>query len=114
MKMNENDILTAFVSYTGKDGQGKKRSVLLIAKDYHLLYVFRMTSKFENKSEVIRKQYYPIAKWKEAGLRKPSYIDIGEARTIDSEKIKAFRIGHLALEDQLGLTNFIKKFYNNH
>lgn len=55
--------------------------------------VFRITSKFANKSSTIKKQYYEIKDWKEAGLKKPSWIDIGEAISFDLKDLNPKRIG---------------------
>lgn len=37
--------------------------------------VFKITGQYERKSIQIKKLYYPIKEWQEAGLKKKSYVD---------------------------------------
>ena len=72
--------------------------------------VFRITSKFANKSSTIKKQYYEIKDWKEAGLKKPSWIDIGEAISFDLKDLNPKRIGTLTTKDIESLAVFIQNY----
>lgn len=70
--MKINDIYTAYVSWPGG---GKRRPVLLIEDGKEKVTVFKITTKYEQKSDRIKKNYFPISNWKELGLDKQSYID---------------------------------------
>lgn len=72
--------------------------------------VFRITSKFAYKSSTIKKQYYEIKDWKEAGLKKPSWIDIGEAISFDLKDLNPKRIGTLTTKDIKSLAVFIQNY----
>ncbi|WP_277152422.1 hypothetical protein [Lactobacillus sp. ESL0701] len=48
--------------------------VLVVKQKY--VTVFKITSQYENKSDKIKKLYYPIKLWQEARLKKQSYVDI--------------------------------------
>lgn len=110
--MNKHDVLIAYISYTDDpNAGGKRRPALLIQKQDNLLHVLRITSKFHNKSEHIKKLYYPIKDWKLAGLKQESWIDIGAIRTIDADQLKTIKIGQLTLRDKQELTRFIKNYY---
>ncbi|EHO49904.1 toxin-antitoxin system, toxin component, MazF family [Lentilactobacillus kisonensis F0435] len=106
--MDTNDVLVAFIAYKEKTG-GKTRPVLLISKRGRQLSVFRITSKYQSKSPRIQKAYCHIVDWQQANLRKPSWIDVGQTITINSEKIKVVKIGTLSDADVFRLSEFIEK-----
>lgn len=104
--MKINDIYTAYVSWPGG---GKRRPVLILSCDDQVVRVFKITSKFHEKSAKIRKYYYPIQKWQDAGLNKQSYIDTICQENLLLKDIKFLRIGRLQLVDIEGLRNFLKE-----
>ncbi|MHC5372541.1 hypothetical protein ACYSNU_01930 [Enterococcus sp. LJL120] len=77
--MKSNDVLIAFVPDSDSSGKGKIRPILLIRQDNAILHIFKKTTKYDNKSEKLKKQYYPIQDWPQAGLAKLSWINIGES-----------------------------------
>ncbi|WP_083378613.1 type II toxin-antitoxin system PemK/MazF family toxin [Enterococcus timonensis] len=111
MMMNKNDIFIGYLPFSNQLNTGKIRPVLLIAKENELVHVFKITSQYESKSKHIKKQYYQIQNWEEAGLKKKSWIDIGAAKTIDLNQLKIKKIGQLSINDQEHLALFIKAFY---
>ena len=66
-------IKIAFVKY---DHTGKFRPVLVLESD-PLITIWRITSKYLNKSRQIQKQYFPLFNWKILGLDRFSYVDLG-------------------------------------
>ncbi|MDR1832724.1 MAG: hypothetical protein LBQ97_08380 [Fusobacteriaceae bacterium] len=61
---------------------GKERPVLVMDLENNFAVVYNVTSQYENKSNAIRRLYYPIRDWKYAGLDKPSYVDTVKARYV--------------------------------
>jgi len=109
-----NDIVGIHVAYADGTG-GKRRPVLIVDTRKESLRFLRLTSQYENKSSKIRKQYYPIKHWKEAGLKKPSWIDVGSVLTVNRTHLDSItKIGALDTDDIDGLAQFIKKMdYHN-
>lgn len=107
--MNPNDILTLYVAYTSTKG-GKRRPVLIVKTTSDTVFLYRITSKYKNKSSKIKNVYYPIGKWREAGLKKESYIDIGTLIEVEYSLLSnTKKIGTLIETDQNGLAEFIQK-----
>lgn len=70
--METNEIYTAYVAWsTG----GKRRPVLVIRDEYMQVYCYKITSKYKNKSETIKRNYYKIKDWSKSGLVMQSYVD---------------------------------------
>jgi len=93
---SENDVLILYVPFNDGSGKGKVRPVLLLQMTKSGMKVFRITSKYSTKSAKIQKRYYEIQDWKEAGLDRPSWIDIGEAACFNLENLHPKRIGALS------------------
>ena len=89
------DIHVAYVHV--KDG--KNRPVVILYSEDTAAVVFKITSRYECKSEAMRSQYLKITDWKKAGLVKPSYIDTVRAYKIPAESIKHPPIGSLSKKD---------------
>ncbi|WP_368645730.1 type II toxin-antitoxin system PemK/MazF family toxin [Alkalibacterium putridalgicola] len=107
--INPNDVVGLYVSYLDGTG-GKRRPVLIISTYKEELSFFRLTSQYESKTSKIRKQYYPIKHWKEAGLKKPSWIDVGSVLKVNRTHLDSVtKIGALDTDDIDGLAQFIKK-----
>lgn len=105
------DILILYVSFVDSNG-GKKRPVLVVETSDDAFTFFSLTTKYDKKSDKIKKQYYKIKKWKKAGLLKQTYVDIGKVREISfKSKIDFYKIGELSTDNIIGLSEFIEKFY---
>lgn len=102
------DIVIANVPYD--DGTTfKTRPALLVMIDGQQAAVYKITSKYENKSEVIKKFYYPIKFWREAGLDKISYVDVHIAYALATQyMLQKPPIGKFSKFDQSELFKFIK------
>lgn len=57
-------------------------------------------------------QYYPIQDWLQAGLKKPSYIDINSTQEFDMLTIMQIGkfIGQLTMRDMQDLATFIHSY----
>lgn len=109
--MTINQVAFAFVTFSSSTN-GKKRPIIIQYADEHTIQFLSITSKYENKSDAIKKQYYPIQEWQEIGLSKKSWIDICSLREVEREYFSLEVIGELTTLDIKGLTNFIMEFNN--
>jgi len=75
-------VFDIFIAYVTWEGSGKLRPVLVIERQDAVLSVFNITTRYEEKSEVIRNKYFKINDWQQAGLDKPSYIDTNIIRNL--------------------------------
>lgn len=92
-----------------EDGSGQKhRPVMVVKFNGETLMVLKITSQFENKSEVIRKQYFEIIDWFKAGLKRPSWIDTVRYYEIDN-KHEFTVLGHLTNRDIERFKDFIRE-----
>ena len=87
------------IAYISWGGDGKRRPILVLSSDYKEVAVFQITSQYDNKSTVIQSQYVPIDDWAQAGLAKPSYIDIGRIIDLPISAIQPSPIGNLSKND---------------
>lgn len=111
--MKNNTIAIAFIKFENKKGQGKKRPVLIFKQGENQYRLFKITTKFLNKSVHIRKYYYQIQQWKEAGLNQPSWIDT--SRLVEFHKNWHLReVGNLQQIDIQGLDNFLENIQRNY
>lgn len=69
--------------------------------------VQKVTSKYDNKSPRIKKYYFKINQWAEAGLNKQSYIDTITVGKIDKDKVNLEVIGKLTKHDAERLVAFL-------
>lgn len=74
--MRTNDLVSLYVSFVETNG-GKSRPVLIRRVSEQTVEAFKITSQYEKKSAYIKQQYYPIQDWQSAGLKKPSWVDLG-------------------------------------
>lgn len=103
------DIYIANVPFD--EGIGSKvRPALVIEIQDEKVIVFKVTSQYQRKSAQIRKLYFPIQEWQEAGLRKKSYVDTHKMYRLAQKWLFSRRpIGKLTDIDRIGLFEFIKQ-----
>lgn len=95
--------------FIDKKGKSKKRPIL-IWKHEDGIYFYKITSKFINKSDAIRKNYFPIIDWKYANLTKPSYVDLNYKYDVrDFEDFHVDFCGNLSTQDLFNLRNRLNK-----
>lgn len=86
-----------------ENGQSKTRPILLWRLNDMAIF-YKITSQFANKSDEIRKKYFPIMYWKEAGLDKPSFVDLNSRYNAKSFADYPIReIGRLSEQDAINL-----------
>lgn len=106
--MEPMDIYIANVPFDEETGS-KVRPALVIEVNQERVMVFKVTSQYRNKSAQIKRLYYPIKEWQQAGLRKQSYVDIHKLYDLSKKWLFSCQpIGKLTDLDRLALFNFIK------
>lgn len=109
--MDRGSIVVLYVLFE-EVSNGKSRPVLVIEKDDQGIEFYKITSQYSTKSKAIQSQYYEIKEWKEAGLKKPSWIDIGKRLWVSLEKVGVpKKIGYLSTLDKEQLAEFIQQYY---
>lgn len=106
------DIYRIYVAFADKKG-GKKRYTVEVGQlRLGVVLLDSITSQYQEKSDFIKKQYYPIQDWHQAGLKKPSYIDIRSSRSYQIEEVLKHGqyAGQLTLRDVQGLADFIRSY----
>ena len=93
------DIHIAYVQVE----DGKHRPVVILFEEEAAVAVYKITSQYEGKSDAIRSQYLVISDWQEAGLSKPSYIDMVKAYRIPLISVRRTPIGALSARDREAL-----------
>ncbi|MDF7668230.1 type II toxin-antitoxin system PemK/MazF family toxin [Lactobacillus sp. ESL0703] len=107
--MQPMELYIANVPFDEHIGSKVRPALVLVVKQKYVT-VFKITSQYENKSNKIKKLYYPIKLWQEAGLKKQSYVDIHKNYEITREAVFSRRpIGKLSSIDIIGLSKFIKE-----
>ena len=101
--MNVFDIFVAYVNW-GEDG--KRRPVLILEQGVNNAIVFNITTRYEGKSEAIRKKYFKINEWQQAGLNNESYIDTNGTVTLPLSSVEHL-LGTLAEVDVQRLLEFL-------
>ena len=105
--MNQFEIFITCISW----GSGsKKRPVLVLLLNDDSIFVYPITTQYDNKSKLIRAKYFKINDWTQAGLVRQSYIDTGTLiklplSVIDNNK----PIGRLTITDKQRLLEFLSK-----
>ena len=101
------DIFIAHISW---DGGGKNRPVLAFMLSDGTVDIYQITTKYEDKSEAIRAQYFKINDWTQAGLDMQSYVDTGTLITLSMVTFKNKNpIGKLTENDKLRFLDFLTK-----
>ncbi|MCL2486711.1 MAG: hypothetical protein FWE86_03830 [Oscillospiraceae bacterium] len=104
--MNIFDIYIAFVSW---GSGGKRRPVLILEESDDSVTAFKITTRYESKSEEIRANYFVINDWGQAGLDRQSYVDTNNTVTIPLTAVDSKKpIGTLSAADERRLVAFIK------
>ena len=107
--MKPMEIYIADVPFDDED-DSKIRPALVVKVSDERVNIFKVTTKFKNKSKKIRRLYYPIKKWKESGLKELSYVDTHRTYNISQNAVFNRKpIGKLDNGDIVGLFEFIQK-----
>lgn len=107
--MKPMDIYIANVPFDEKNG-AKVRPALVMEIGVKRVNIFKVTSQYQKKSEVIKKIYYPIKNWKQAGLKKISYVDTHKLYSLNRSAVfSKSPIGKLSYTDRIELLKFLKQ-----
>ena len=93
------NLYTLHIAYVSWGDDGKRRPVLVLSYDQKEAAVFQVTSQYDHKSVVVQSQYVVIDDWAQAGLNKPSYIDIGRIIDLPITAVQPTPIGKLSAND---------------
>ena len=97
-----------FITYMAWGGGGKERPVLAFILGDNTVDIYQITTKYEDKSEAIKAQYFKINDWIQAGLNSQSYIDTGTLITLVLETFKdKTPIGELSEADKKRFLEFL-------
>jgi len=88
-----------YIAYVSWGQYGKRRPVLVFSSNDKEVAVFKITSKFENKSAAVRAKYVEIVDWAQAGLLIKSYIDISKIIDLPLKTLQPAPIGKLTESD---------------
>lgn len=110
--INNGDIVAVKVFFSFlNEGKSKRRPVLVIGHEDGTLTFLALTSKFEEKSPMIKLQYYALVDWKTVGLNKSTFVDVLSARKVRIELLdQIVPIGQLTNRDKENLVAFIKTY----
>ena len=97
--MSPYDIHIAYVQVE----DGKHRPVVILFEEETAVVVYKITSQYEGKSDSVRSQYLALTDWQEAGLSKPSYIDMVKAYRVPLVSVRHTPIGNLSAKDREAL-----------
>lgn len=97
-----------FIVYISWGNGGKNRPVLAFLPGNNKISVYPITSQYENKSQTIRKRYFKINDWPQAGLDKQSYVDTGMLISFPASVVDAKKpMRELSDEDKKRLLEFL-------
>lgn len=100
-------VLVTRIEYSDKTGS-KIRPAVVVKFGDEIIRTFRITSKYETKSDYIKSQYLEIIDWFKAGLKKPSWIDTVQLYDIEKNGFNIKVIGRLSDRDISRLKEYIR------
>ena len=101
-----NKIYWAYVKFNDANG-GKTRPVLFIRQSKTDYVVFRLTSKFQNKSKHMQKFYVEVKDWQQANLSKPSWVDVYKTYSLPIKTTKLTFLGTLSKNDFAEVSKYL-------
>ncbi len=105
MKIKNTEIVYAYVKFKDIQG-GKSRPVLTFQLPGRPQIAYKITTKYDSKPDYIRRAFYKIQRWQEAGLKKQSWIDTNFRISVSELEVEAV-FGKLHYEDVVGLRKFL-------
>lgn len=100
------------VPFVDEQEKSKTRPIL-IWEHGNKTFFYKITSKFINKSDAIRSNYFPIMDWKSANLKKPSFVDLNNKfDIIDYADIPVKYCGELSTQDLINLRKYLNSKYS--
>ncbi len=103
------DIFDIYIAYVSWNDSGKMRPVLILEQQGAIVFVFNITTQYENKSKAVRSNYFKIIDWQQSGLNQQSYVDINIVRDLPSAALEGrVAIGKLTQKDAQRLFEFLQ------
>jgi hypothetical protein len=97
-----------FIAYISWGESGKNRPVLAFILSEDTVDVYKITTKYDSKSETIRANYFKINDWTQAGLGAQSYVDLGTLITLEMATFEGKTpIGNLTESDKQRFLDFL-------
>lgn len=87
----------------------KERPAFIYYVNGNYALVLKITTKFKNKSEYMKRFYYKMIDWKKSGLKEQSYIDTFDNYLIDLTKTNVEYKGKLTKREKINFIKFIKE-----
>ncbi|MBV0930161.1 hypothetical protein KTE19_05455 [Lentilactobacillus sp. IMAU92037] len=107
--MSPMDVYIADVFFGDNTSKSKHQPILVVDYDDDYLVTYKITTKYANKSESIKKYYYRILDLDVAGLDRQSYVDTLQLVKITRNYVLSRRpIGQLSNRDKVNLFKFVK------
>lgn len=104
--MKTSDIFTAYISWPGG---GKRRPAYVIDDNEGVISFYKITTKYQKKSDKIKKKYFKIRQYQEAGLKYQSYIDTITLGKLKKKEASIKYLGQLTDEDEERFMNFLSR-----
>jgi len=97
-----------YIAYISWGNDGKNRPVLTYVSQGDSVKAYPITTKYENKSDAVKANYFKINDLKAAGLDKQSYIDSATRLNLPVSALSA-PIGKLTDTDKERFVEFLEK-----
>lgn len=104
---DEHDIVMLNVQFD-EGNDFKYRPAYIFKLDGEEIFFYKITSKYENKSEAIQAKYFKIVDWVAAGLEKESWIDTVSMKRINENETRIKFTGTMSDEDERRLAEFLE------
>ena len=99
-----------FITYISWGNDGKNRPVLALMLEGDSVFIYPVTTQYKNKSEAVKKRYFKMNDWHQAGLARQSYINTSTLIKIPLSAIENKKpIGRLSIEDKQRFLEFLLK-----
>lgn len=101
------DVFLIYILFHEGNGGEICPAIAIRLRSRDAFLILPITSKHENKSEMIKKRYYEIKDLDFAGLNRKSWVDTGNRFELKSNFNPYRVIGHFSEEDIIGLSKMI-------
>ncbi len=101
-------ILVSRIDYA--DGTGSKiRPAVVVKFNNEVIRTYRLTTKYENKSDYIKSQYLEVIDWAKANFKRRSWIDTIQYYVVEDKGFNIKIIGKLSDRDIERLKDFLRE-----
>lgn len=101
-------VLVSSIDYT--DGSGSKiRPAVVVKFNNEIIRTYRLTTKYENKSDYIKSQYLEVIDWAKSNLKRRSWIDTIQYYDVEDKGFNIKIIGKLSVRDIERLKDYLRE-----